>query len=189
MRDSGMRSALDRGPREPGLWQRIQGPLDRSTGRITDEQTYETERLQRLRDERFGQVVSHSEFEHFQAERERRLRIEDRARREHFRSERERRLELDRREYELFLSAALSPNASQAAADEQALNYAKARRDEQLIDADNRRAESLRQQPQADRARIDAEHQARVREIRGQYERERATILGVEPAPATQPAH
>src|SRR3954454_22174824 len=74
------RSALDRLPPAPKVWDRIQDPMDRSMGRITDEQTYQLDRLNRERDEQLGRVRPQTEFERAQEERERRLRIEERSR-------------------------------------------------------------------------------------------------------------
>jgi hypothetical protein len=169
--------ALQRLPREPGVWERIQDPLDRSTGRITDEQTYQLDQYRRLREEQLGIVRPHREFERFQDERERRLRIEERNSQFQRMTDRQRREEADRREYELFINAGFSPAASQAFADEQALNQAKNRRDEQLLAAQNAQAEALRLRP-GDRQQIDAEYQRKAAEIRAAYEKERERILG-----------
>ena len=101
-----------------------------------------------------------------------------------FETERQRREELDRREYELFLRSGLSTTSSQAAADEQALIQAKGQRDQQLISALNERTEALKAQP-GNGAAIDSSYQEKVRQIRQNYETERARILGM--GPTTQP--
>lgn len=180
------RSALDRTPAQPNAWQRIQDPIDRSTGRIVGESLYQTEQLQRLQDERAGRIVEQREFDRFQEERERRLRIDAQAQGLQTEQQRQRQTELDQRERELVRTAALSPEMSAARVDEQALLRARSLRDEQSLSADRARAELLRQQPD-NRAQIDADHQWRLDVIRQAYNRERARILGIEPAPATQP--
>lgn len=173
-------------PRGPSAWERIQDPVDRSTGRITNEPTYQLERMQRERDEAYRRTIPQTEVQRFEEERERRLRIEARERVQ-IADDQARKRELDRREYELRLSGGYMAGGH-AAADERALMQAKGRRDEQLIAAQNERAESLRQKP-GDRARIDEEYQRRTTTIREEYDRERGRILGVEsvPPPTTQP--
>ncbi len=175
--------------RPPGAWERIQEPLDRSTGRILDEPTYQLDRLQRDRDEQLGRLVPQREFDRLQEERERRLRIEERSRQFQQMTDRQRRTELDRREYELFLNAGLSPTALQVDADEQALMNAKANRDQQLLTADAERSRALQQEP-GNREQAEAQYRQKVEEIRQRYEQERARILGFEPlaVPATQSA-
>jgi hypothetical protein len=176
-RGSGMRSALDRtSPAQPGAWERIQGPINRSTGRIEDQQSYELYRLNRLRDERLGRIEPQREFDHLQEERERQLRLDERGQRLLDDAQR-RRAELDLREYELFLRAGLSSMSLQAQADEQELRRAKSDRDEQLIAAETARIEARRLRP-GDREQIEQVHAQRVREIREEYERQRQRILG-----------
>lgn len=172
-------------PREPGNWQRLQDSVDRSTGRITNESLYETERLQRLRDERSNQLVPRSEFDRFQEERERRLRIEEQARRQNL-NQQQIQQELDRREYNLFLN---SPVAGQAAADEQALRNASAQRDAQILEANDVRTQALRQNP-GNAEQIEANFQQRAQQIRDEYYHRRQAILGFPPttAPTTAPA-
>lgn len=173
-------------PRGPSAWERIQDPIDRSTGRITNEPTYQIERLQRERDETYRRTIEQTEFRRFEEERERRLRIDARER-VHIGDEQARKRELDRREYELRLNAGYMATG-QAAADDRALMLARGRRDEQLVAAQNERAEALRARP-GDRERIEEEYQRRANAIRAEYDKERGRILGVDsaPPPATQP--
>jgi hypothetical protein len=183
------RSALDRyPPNTSSNWDRLQDSLDRSTGRITDEQLYETQRLERLRDERLQQLAPQREFNRLQEERERRLRIEDRAREGQF-SPQDVNHELDRREYELYLNAGISPVASQAWADEQALRAAQAQRDTAILKLNDERNQQLKQNP-ANADQINAQFQRDIQQARQQYEKARQRILGFPPttAPSTQPA-
>jgi hypothetical protein len=177
-------SALDRITPAPSLWDMIQDPIDRSTGRIPDEQTYQLDRLARQRDERLGRIQPQREFDRLQEERERRLRIEQRNQDLSKMTARQRREELDRREYELFLHAGLSPAASQAFADEQALEQAKNERDRKLIAAQNAEAAALQARPM-DRVRIEENYQHQVAQIREAYEKERERILGYPGATTT----
>jgi hypothetical protein len=170
-------------PRQPSVWQQIQPALDRSTGRIIDNTSYELGRLNYLRDERLGLVPTLTESEILRIERERLLRIEDRNRRLNLTTERARREEADLREYEMSLHTGLYA----AGADEEALNTAKAARDARLIEADNQRAQLLRDQP-ANRAQINADYLEKTRQIRQEYEKRRTTILGIEQIPTTAPA-
>jgi hypothetical protein len=183
------RSALDRyPPNTSSNWDRLQDSLDRSTGRITDEQLYETQRLERLRDERLQQLAPQREFNRLQEERERRLRIEDRAREGQF-SPQDVNHELDRREYELYLNAGISPVASQAWADEQALRAAQAQRDTAILKLNDERNQQLKQNP-ANAPQINAQFQRDIQQARQQYEKARQRILGFPPTttPSTQPA-
>ena len=179
------RTALDPYPHDPRTWDRLQDSVDRSTGRITDEQLYQLERLSRLRYEREGLIRPQSEFDRLQEERERRLRIEEQARL-HQLSEQQIRNELDRREYELFISAGYgSPLAGQVMTDEQTLSKARTERDEQILAANQIRTDSLRQNP-ANADQIESNYQQKAKQIRTQYDQVRQRILGF-PAPATQP--
>lgn len=174
--------------RQPSAWQLLQDPLDRSTGRIVDEPTYQLDRIMRRQDERYGRIVPQTEFQRFQDERERQLRIEQRQRLSDIKDERLRREELDRREYELFLNAGLSTTSLQVMADEQALTQAKSQRDAQLIEIQNARIQSLKDRPN-DREQIEADFARQTEQIRGVYESQREQILG-DPLPAsTQPSN
>jgi hypothetical protein len=155
-------------PGQSSAWNRIQDSIDRSTGRITDEPTHELNQLHYYQQEQLGNVTPPEQFNEFEAEHERQLRLDQRAGKQ---SPPLTRQDLDRREYELFLNAGLSPTALQTNADEQALLDAQAKRDQQLIDAQN--------------APNSAEYAKRVKEIRQQYEKERERILGF--GPTTQP--
>lgn len=173
-------------PQQPSVWQGLQDSVDRSTGRIVDEPTFQLDRIERRRAEDYGRIPEQTEFQRFQEERERNLRIEQQQRALQIENERQRRDELDRREYELMLRAGLSTTSAQAAADEQALRQAKGRRDQQIFAADNARFEALRAQG-ANRTQIDSTYQQTIRDIRQQYEGERSRILGL--PPATQPSN
>jgi hypothetical protein len=178
---------FDNAPRGPSVWQQIQPSVDRSTGRIVDDSTYQIERFQRQRDEEYRRIIPETEFQRFDEERERALRLEER-KRVQISEEQARRNELDRREYELRLKAAYPAASGQAAADDQALRKARGKRDEQLIAAQNQRAEALQTRPQ-DRAQINEEFRQQTERIREEYEKERGRILGVDSAaPTTQPA-
>lgn len=175
-------------PLGPGAWDRIQDSLDRSTGRITDESTFQLDQIERWYGRRLEPGAPRREFERFRDERDRSLRIEERQRRrQRIETEKQRQAELDRREYELFITRGLSPVASQAYEDEQRLSEAKSQRDTALLEAESTRRQSLRDRP-SDRERIEAEYQRRIVEIRERYESERARILDVPPLPTTQPA-
>ena len=151
---------------QPRAWDRIQDPIDRSTGRITDESTHELNHIDFLQREQSGHVTPQQQFDEYQADRERQLRIDQRAQSQKPPT----REDVDRREYELFLNAGLSSTALQTQADEQALMNAQSHRDQQLIAADNDH---------------DKDYAQRVQQIRAEYERERERILGF--APTTQP--
>jgi hypothetical protein len=170
-------------PPMPSVWQQIQPALDRSTGRIIDSTSYEVGRLNYMRDERLGLVPPLTQTEILRIERERQLRIDERNRRLNLATERARREEADLREYEMSLHTGLYA----AAADEEALNAAKAARDAALIEADAQRSERVQAQP-GNRAQIDTEWVQRTRQIRQDYEKRRATILGMDQIPTTQPA-
>ena len=168
-------------PHSP-TWNQVENEYDRTTGRITDEQTHELDESQRLGAERSGQIP-YSPFQDFQQDRDRQLRLDQRAWQLPKPPPTTPR-QLDEREYELFLNAGLSTTSLQVMADEQALDNAKSQRDAQLIAAENDREAALKQRP-ADRAAIEADYAARTRQIRQQYEKERERILGY--APTTQP--
>lgn len=170
-------------PPQLSVWQQIQPALDRSNGRILDDTSYDVARLNYMRDQRLGLVPDVRNADLMRFEYERSLRIEQRNREMQFKTDRARREELDLREYELTLHTGLFA----AGADEDALNAAKARRDGQLIDADNQRTQALREAP-ANRAQIDAAYSEQIKRIRQQYDRERARIFDLPSAAATQPS-
>jgi hypothetical protein len=169
-------------PPQPSVWQQIQPALNRSTGRILDETSYEVGRLNYQRDARLGLVPTLRDAEILRVEQERRLRIDQRNRRIQQTSERARREELDRREYEMSLYSGLYA----ASADEQALAAAKAARDAAIIEADNQRLDQLRARPN-DQPRLDAEYMQKLKEIRQRYDNERGRIFGMPSGPTTQP--
>jgi hypothetical protein len=175
----------------PRVWDQIQDPLDRSTGRIVDEPSYQLDRLQRERDADRGLIPPQREADRLREELERRMRIEQQQqdRQREFANERQRQAELDRREYDLFINAGISPLSLQVMADQQALRDAQAERNQRLLQAQETRTQALNQRP-ADRAQIEAEYQQQVEQIRADYQHRRETILGFPPAtaPSTQPS-
>jgi hypothetical protein len=177
--------------RPPTLWHQLQDPMDRSTGRIEDEPSYQLGRIERDRLERLGQLPPQSESERTRQERERWLRLDERARDEaerQYRSERERREAMDRREYELYLNAGLTPLAGQVNSDAMSLQQAKSQRDAQLIQAQNERDQVVAKNP-GERAAADAELERRVEEIGQRYESQREAILGfARSTPTSQPS-
>jgi hypothetical protein len=171
-------------PRQPSAWERIQDPLDRSIWRITDDQLYEVEEIERQRDERFDRREPLSERELLEQQRERQLRLEERRRRIERLSaghdrELERRRELDLREYLLYVNNGLTPTARQAEADRIALREAQAQRDRGLLELMQRYNESLRRRG-ADRQALRRDYEQARGQIRMRYEETRARILGVE---------
>src|SRR5688572_13192940 len=68
-------------PPRHSVWQSIQDPLDRSMGRIEDQQSYELGRIERARQDRAYDQFRRREFDRFQEDREHELRLADRARR------------------------------------------------------------------------------------------------------------
>jgi len=154
----------------PGVWERIQPDLDRSLGWLADPQTYELDRLelQRIADQ--PGASPHAQFELFQFERDRELRLEDlqeRLHRAQARSAAQRREdEMRRREYQIWLNHGLSSAmGAQAEQDELALSAARQRRDAAVEAA--KKSGTLERDRQA---------------IQQQYQQERARILGMEPA-------
>jgi hypothetical protein len=136
--------------------------------------------LDRLHDYDLGR----SQFDEFQIDRERQLRIDQRNRSQEKLPPPRTPQELNQREYELFMNAGLSSTALQVQADEQALAAAQSQRDQQLIAAQNAHDAALKQRPN-DRAQIDADYAKRVQQIHQEYEIRREKILGY--APTTQP--
>jgi hypothetical protein len=139
----------------------LENEVNRSTGRIVDEQTF----LLDQHDRRFAPI------EQFKAERDRALRIEARQlaeRREGKRTEaQQREAEMRLKEYELYVNAGIpSLIGEQAERDRIALQEAKNRRDEELrhVTSGEQRAE-----------------------IEARYQRERSHILGFD-APTTGPS-
>lgn len=171
-------ASLSQPPRQSGsVWNSIQSDVDRSTGFIQDESSYQ-----------FGHMQPPpvgKEFQRFMEERERQMRIEQRARQKA--GQKLSREELDRREYELFIHAGLSTTSLQTLADEEALTKAKELRNNQLIAAQNDRAAALKDRPN-DREQIESTYQKTIQDIRRRYETERERILGYEPPSTTQAA-
>jgi hypothetical protein len=182
------KSIFDR-PTPPPLrmWDQIQDPIDRSTGRIVDEPSYQLDRLQQRRDEDAGLRIEQRESERLREELERRMRIQEQSQKRQFANERERQAELDRREYELFITTGSSV-AAQVQADQQTLAAAQGERNRKLLEAQGARSQALTQRP-GDRAQIESEYSKQVEQIRQDYQRQREVILGVPPttAPTTQP--
>lgn len=169
-------------PPRNSVWRDIQDPLDRSLGRIEDQTSYELGRIEQDREDRAYDSFRRREFERFQEDRERELRLDERARRILQDDERARRRELDRREYLVYLNANLSnlaPLADQVERDRVALQDARTRRDQALYEASVQQADALKQRG-ADRAAIQKRYDQARQQIRQQYEAERARILGLE---------
>jgi hypothetical protein len=173
--------------RQPSVWQQIQGPLNRSTGRIVDEPTYQLYRIQRSQDEQLNRVTVQTESERFREERERQLRIAESARQREEQSLRDQPEAV--KQSDLRLSTTTldpSPVAAQATADELALGRLRNIRDKQLTAANQQRLNNLKQWP-GDRNQIDAEYQRQVDQIERQFQDQRDAILDNESLPTTQP--
>jgi hypothetical protein len=167
------RTMATRPPPSYSVMRSIQGPLDRSFGRIEslDLQLYlpDSTGVPRI-------------FDLVMADRDRQMALDERRVRLDQLDERAKRIELDRREYYITVNAGISPMARQVEADRIALDAAKAERDRALIDASNALDRALRQ-PGADRAALNRQYEQSRREIRGAYDQARARILGDRPTP------
>lgn len=173
-------------PPVSSAYRQVQDAVDRSLGYIPDDQIYELDRIDQNRAERLGLVDPQREFDRLQDERERRLRLEDRAHMTAQELERARRAELDRREYLRWLSGPSSAVAGQAAADERALDEAKQRRTEataaaaeeynvaikEVTGTPDERAAALRQ--------LEAQYEAKRQQISKDYDAARARIFGID---------
>jgi hypothetical protein len=166
-------------PPVPNNMPGVQAALDRALGYIPDNQVYELDRLDLLRDERLGRVEPMREADRLALERDRQLRLEDRARMNAQELERARREELDRREYLISLYSGSSALAGQVEADRIALENAKAERDRALVEASNSLDRGLAQRG-ADRAELKARYEQQVTAIQNQYKQTRARILGAD---------
>ncbi|MGH7176363.1 MAG: hypothetical protein ACREJC_03185 [Tepidisphaeraceae bacterium] len=189
---SGNVSALDCTPRV-GAYERIIEPINRSTGYITPESIYFLDLLSLQRFNRMHGDSAEANKLLFELERERQLRLEQRAsEQERTALERRRDALMKHREYELWLDSGFSAVAGQAEADEQALREAKSRRDRDMIAAGEARNSQIlrldRKTPAALDAlkRIEAEYATRRQAIETRYRQERSVILGFDP-PTTQP--
>ena len=179
-------------PRDRPWIERVERDRDRAAGRIIDEPTWEANRLREGGDARFGRLRPRREFERLDEERDRRLRLDDRARRA-----RPPLLEPDRAYGSVILGrppgapgAVTSPMASQAAADERALADAgeKLQRSLRGVNAAEQRAlRTLRRRlTREGRAGEFEQQSAPVRQRheqlraghRADYERTRSRILG-----------
>ena len=167
-------------PPRNNVWDTIQDALDRSTGRVEDQQSYELSRIEQMRRDRDYSEFRQREFDRFQEERERELRLGDRQGRAQHDDERARRRELDRREYLLYLNAGFSPLAGQVEQDRLALQQARAQRDEALYAASVQFADALKQKG-ADRAALQKQYEETRQQIRQRYEAERERVLGYVP--------
>jgi hypothetical protein len=178
----------------------VERDRDRGAGRIVDEQTWETRRLQEDRDVRLGRLRGRREFERLDEERDRRLQMDAAAR-----GGPRPVLESGRNNGSVILSrpaeapaAVMSPMASQAAADERALAAAKDKLDYSLRAtnvAEQRELRMLRRR--LTREGRPGEFEAQAAPVREQYDRlraghqadydnTRARILGrPAPSPAT----
>ncbi len=166
-------------PPRHSVWRDIQDPLDRSLGRIEDQPSYEVSRIEQARQDRAYDQSERREFDRFHQDRERELRLEERARRTQEGDERARRRELDRREYLLYINAGYSPLAEQVERDRVALQAARTQRDRALYEASVQLDAALKG-PGADRAAIQKEYDQARRQIRERYDAERERILGYE---------
>jgi hypothetical protein len=157
-------------PPTHSVWRSIQGPLDRSYGRIVDQASFEVSGIERSHR---GYVRA---FDELWIERERQLRLDERRRLDGL-DERDRRIELDRREYLVYLRAGVSPMARQAETDRRALELAAVERDRALAEASEALNRGLVQKG-ADRAALKRDYDRSRQQIREQYEQTRARILG-----------
>jgi hypothetical protein len=164
-------------PPRSSTWEQIQGPLDRSLGRIEDPILYDVRRIEQRRDERLGRIAPQAERQRFEEDRERQLRVEERQLRTEQARERPRRLELDRREYLLYLDGGSSALAGQIEADRQSLIAARRIRDQAFHEAVVAFDQASRQ-PGADQAELDNAYRQARAGIRGQFEETRGRILG-----------
>ncbi len=164
-----------RGPDSLSAWNRIQPDIDRSTGRIVDEPTYQLDRAALLRSLDAAPFDPIGYMRVFQMDRDRWLRIDqrqlDQARLARQSQSRQREAAMKLKEYELFINAGSDPSgalAQQAQNDRMALERLSADRD-------------------SNRAAVGADRAA-IEKIEQDYQRERARILGFTDAPTTQPA-
>jgi hypothetical protein len=164
-------------PPRNNVWDSIQDALDRSTGRIDDQQSYELSRIEQMRRDRDYSEFRRREFDRFQEERERELRLGEQAMRAQPSDERARRRELDRREYLLYINAGYSPLADQVERDRLALQEARGRRDQAVYEASVQLDNALKQQG-ANRTELQKQFEQTRQQIRQRYEAERERILG-----------
>ena len=164
-------------PPRNNVWDSIQDSLDRSTGRIEGQPSYELGRIAQTRRDRDYSEFRQREFDRFQEERERELRLDERARHAAQDDERARRRELDRREYLLYLNAGFSPLTAQVEQDRLALQQARSQRDQALYEASVQLEGALKQRG-ANRAELQKQYEQARQQIRQNYESERERILG-----------
>lgn len=179
-------------PRDRPWIERVERDRDRGAGRVVDEPTWETGRLRDQRDVRLGRLRPRRELERLDEERDRRLQLDERARR----GQRPL-LEPDRAYGSVILSeppgapgVVMSPIASQAAADERMLGEAKDKLDRSLRgvnSAEQRALRTLRRRlTREGRAGEFEQQSAPLRQRheqlraghRADYERTRSRILG-----------
>jgi hypothetical protein len=155
----------------------VERDRDRGAGRIVDEQTWETQRIQEDRDVRLGRLRPRREFDRLDEERDRRLQLDARARGEPgvvLGPTGGRGSVILGRPPEA-PGAVVSPMASQAAADERALAEAKDKLDYSLraVDvAEQRALRTLRRRLTREGRR--GEFEAQAGPVREQYQRLRA---------------
>jgi hypothetical protein len=164
-------------PPRHSVWRDIQTPLDRSLGRIEDQQSYDVGRIEQMRRDRDYSEFRRREFDRFQEDHERELRLDEWARRAAQEDERARRRELDRREYLLYLNAGFGPLAAQVEQDRLALQQARSQRDQALYEA-SVQLEGAVKEKGADRAALQRQYEESRQQIRQRYEAERERILG-----------
>jgi hypothetical protein len=167
-------------PPRNNVWDTIQNSLDRSTGRIEDQQSYELWRIEQMRRDRDYREFRVRDYDRFREERERALRLEERERRADQDDERARRRELDRRESLLYVTSPYSPLAEQVERDLKALEQARWLRDQTLYEASLRLDAALKQ-PGAHRAELQQQYEQTRQQARERYESDRTRILGYVP--------
>jgi hypothetical protein len=167
-------------PPRNNVWDTIQNSLDRSTGRIEDQQSYELWRIEQMRRDRDYREFRVRDYDRFREERERALRLEERERRADQDDERARRRELDRRESLLYVTSPYSPLAEQVERDLKALEQARWLRDQTLYEASLRLDAALKQ-PGANRAELQQQYEQTRQQARERYESDRTRILGYVP--------
>src|SRR4051812_49120424 len=143
--------------RPPTVWHQIQPDLDRSNGYIVPEPLFQLDQLDLLKDPRFDRNEAKRNYELYNTERERQLRLDQRQldqRREMQRTQNQQREDaMKLKEYELYLNAGLfNAVGAQAEADRNALQAAKNTRDEQVAQATKDRNEAMMKLPPNDPA-------------------------------------
>jgi len=178
--------------------ERVESELDRTTGRVEGDVTYELRQRQLARDIEAGRLQEVSPFERFEEQRdrdERMARARARLARSRERQVVERESQALAAERERFRRAIAGPGAGQAAVDRQALARVRGRYERDLRAAERSRADALGalrdrqltpEQRAAEEATIGQQFEAQRQQIEQRYRTDRATILGV-PADQVRP--